>query len=370
MSMETFICPKCKRQGCWTEEGEFDYVCKCGHSVQVEPQLTDLSKSDLIAKIYTTENQRDRLAMRCAELESAITEAVDAAVAPKDKRVKELEAAVEAYRKRLGEARNDARELPLELFDGPNPECRTVLTEANCYSTNLGGAGDYFVGCHTCHYRGPQANYPAGPAEAIRLHNAICRQPTPEAADNETVKQLVNKFLAWPLPESVCPDLCTNVTREQYPHPRIGTMLLTAIEAEQMIRYLGLYPCPCHPAAKQGIRSHEVELRCSHLNGCNNIMDELKEHTHAAQGEDAYLRIYPCDARKILEAAHPPKPEPTEASEPNQLEKWAAFVVRTLKAAGPGSLGATGPKDNRHSMVLEILKRYDELPAKQYWKLT
>ena len=58
------------------------------------------------------------------------------------------------------------------------------------------------------------------------------------------------------------------------------------------------------------------------------------------------------------------------AEEPNELEKWAAFVVRRLKAADPGSLGATGPKTNRHSMVLEILKRYDELSAKDFWKLT
>lgn len=70
MSMENFICPKCKRQGCWTEEGEFDYVCKCGHSVQVEPQLTDLSKEDLIAKLYKTEHERNMALMRIAELES------------------------------------------------------------------------------------------------------------------------------------------------------------------------------------------------------------------------------------------------------------------------------------------------------------
>jgi len=77
MSMETFICPKCKRQGCWTEEGEFDYVCKCGHSVQVEPQLTDLSQSELIARLYATESDRDRLCMRILEIEDAARKYID-----------------------------------------------------------------------------------------------------------------------------------------------------------------------------------------------------------------------------------------------------------------------------------------------------
>lgn len=50
MSMENRVCSKCHRQGCWTleEEAEYftdspnpvvhrDWVCKCGHSVEAEP---------------------------------------------------------------------------------------------------------------------------------------------------------------------------------------------------------------------------------------------------------------------------------------------------------------------------------------------
>jgi hypothetical protein len=77
MSMETFICPKCKRQGCWTEENEFDYVCKCGHSVQVEPELTDLSQADLIAKLYKAESDNARLCMRILDLEIAAQKYID-----------------------------------------------------------------------------------------------------------------------------------------------------------------------------------------------------------------------------------------------------------------------------------------------------
>ena len=51
----------------------------------------------------------------------------------------------------------------------------------------------------------------------------------------QVVKELVDRFLAWPLPSSVCSDLCA--TKQGYPH-RSGTTLLSADEAKQMIEYL------------------------------------------------------------------------------------------------------------------------------------
>lgn len=47
--------------------------------------------------------------------------------------------------------------------------------------------------------------------------------------------QLVDKFLRWSLPASVCSDPCA--TMAGYPH-RTGTNLLNAVEARQMIVYL------------------------------------------------------------------------------------------------------------------------------------
>lgn len=47
--------------------------------------------------------------------------------------------------------------------------------------------------------------------------------------------KLVDKFLTWPLPDSVCSDLCA--TKQGYPN-RSGTNLLSATEARQMIEYL------------------------------------------------------------------------------------------------------------------------------------
>lgn len=53
------------------------------------------------------------------------------------------------------------------------------------------------------------------------------------------MKELVDRFLTWPLPQSVASDGCA--TDPTFPHPRSGTNLLTADEAEAMLVYvLGL----------------------------------------------------------------------------------------------------------------------------------
>ena len=79
---------------------------------------------------------------------------------------------------------------------------------------------------------------------------------------------MVNRFLIWPLPESVCSDECVTRTggewTPEYPK-RTGTNLLTADEARQMLDWvLGEYVnrCPhewyqgrcvhCDVAAKDG----------------------------------------------------------------------------------------------------------------------
>jgi len=48
-------------------------------------------------------------------------------------------------------------------------------------------------------------------------------------------KLLVDRFLAWPLPESLCSDPCASIPG--YPH-RAGTNLMTAEQAEAMIEYV------------------------------------------------------------------------------------------------------------------------------------
>lgn len=56
--------------------------------------------------------------------------------------------------------------------------------------------------------------------------------PALETAD---LRPLVDRFLAWPLPASVCSDPCAS--SPAYPH-RSGTNLLTAEEAEAMLKHV------------------------------------------------------------------------------------------------------------------------------------
>lgn len=52
---------------------------------------------------------------------------------------------------------------------------------------------------------------------------------------HEITDEMVTRFLNWPLPPSVLPDPC--VMDRAYPH-RIGTHLLTADEARQMLEHV------------------------------------------------------------------------------------------------------------------------------------
>jgi len=54
--------------------------------------------------------------------------------------------------------------------------------------------------------------------------------------DDEALNEKVERFLSWKLPKSVRADLCT--CERDYPHPRSGTNLLTAVEAKQMIQHI------------------------------------------------------------------------------------------------------------------------------------
>ena len=50
-----------------------------------------------------------------------------------------------------------------------------------------------------------------------------------------TMQEMVNRFLTWSLPDDVCADNCA--TKAGYPH-RTGTVLLTAAQAEAMLRHV------------------------------------------------------------------------------------------------------------------------------------
>jgi hypothetical protein len=69
-------------------------------------------------------------------------------------------------------------------------------------------------------------------------------------------ERLVERFLSWPLPETVAADRCT--TDPSYASPRGGTNLLTAEEARQMIAHLFAPPRPCADSDECGTESVPV----------------------------------------------------------------------------------------------------------------
>ncbi len=59
--------------------------------------------------------------------------------------------------------------------------------------------------------------------------------PAPNSTpESSIINELANEFLRWPLPESVCADLCAT---KQGPG-RVGTNLLSFVEAQQMFNDL------------------------------------------------------------------------------------------------------------------------------------
>lgn len=71
----------------------------------------------------------------------------------------------------------------------------------------------------------------------------------------ELIKQITNRFLGWKLPDDFSPDAGISFKRDfnegtKYPmkHEPIGTNLFTAVQTEEMIRYIlgdTLDSCTC-----------------------------------------------------------------------------------------------------------------------------
>jgi hypothetical protein len=56
------------------------------------------------------------------------------------------------------------------------------------------------------------------------------------SSNHQRLTEMVNRFLAWPLPQSVCADLCA--TDSSYKFPRNGTNLLNVYEAASMLEHV------------------------------------------------------------------------------------------------------------------------------------
>lgn len=75
-----------------------------------------------------------------------------------------------------------------------------------------------------------QANHKAGEfgGQVTLLEQCDC-------SEDEAIDRAVNRFLTWPLPDTVSADQCACLTGYQ---GRYGTNLMTAIEAREMLRHV------------------------------------------------------------------------------------------------------------------------------------
>lgn len=85
----------------------------------------------------------------------------------------------------------------------------------------------------------------------------------------ERIANFVNKFLAWPLPESVRPDDCA--LDRTYPH-RIGTNLLTASEARAMFEHC-LADDPVRRALEELVALKAIKDRAEALHFAGPLSD-------------------------------------------------------------------------------------------------
>lgn len=101
-------------------------------------------------------------------------------------------------------------------------------------------------------------------AEAIDRLRAL---PQHESGEVAVSKEMVDRFLSWPLPYDVVADACATIP--MYPH-RSGTNLLNAAQAEQMLKHV--------LAAERGaVRDSERYRLLCHLLDTEQVTDGLHE---------------------------------------------------------------------------------------------
>lgn len=88
------------------------------------------------------------------------------------------------------------------------------------------------------------------------------------------LKDLVDRFLAWPLPKTVNADQCA--TDPTYRHARSGTNLLNATEAEEMFKYV-LSGGDWH-GCNTGDCPHEKQVECDQA-----LAEAVSETTQTAR---------------------------------------------------------------------------------------
>lgn len=127
-----------------------------------------------------------------------------------------------------------------------------------------------------------------GRATCLRVMEFIERETTPKRAvadGGETIKQLAEAFIRWPLPESVCADLCAT---KQGPD-RVGTNLLSYPEALAMMRELVTPLLDRREAELVRLKELLGEAQKRFIAG-DQVIDSLRAQLTALEHQNAELR--------------------------------------------------------------------------------
>ena len=177
------------------------------------------------------------LANKCREFERALGESaaqVSALVHQREVKQRDYDAVSDA----LHEARRseDATDMPLDLIAGELRDIANDLSESDedAWRSRISMLTDIAGDLEA-----REALPPSTAADMVRADQAgapITLKGAGEAVTYIALMNMVDRFLAWPLPDSVRSDTCvTMVGGDQY---RSGTNLLTADEARQMFSYV------------------------------------------------------------------------------------------------------------------------------------
>lgn len=106
------------------------------------------------------------------------------------------------------------------------------------------------------------------------------------------MKELVDRFLTWPLPDEVCSDSCASVPNT--PH-RAGTTLLTAAQAELMLTHV------------VGPTLIGLQARVEELEAADKMQDQMRstiiKELASVVAENARLQKLVDMNQKVVEAA-------------------------------------------------------------------
>lgn len=134
---------------------------------------------------------------------------------------------------------------------------------------------------------------------ALTPDPAEAEQPETRKAMNVT-NDIVTRFLNWPLPQSVLPDSC--VMDRNYPN-RIGTNLLTATEARQMLEHVLQLPEPAKAAgeARQYAQRDSEALGEDYMRHVDAMTREGIHSKAAIAGELAHRDAEIARLRQVVE---------------------------------------------------------------------